>query len=265
MSLVCEGWSVGEETGLDRDSPAVTKWDPGRFGGVLGLPAIKLADPRDANSLSGRFRARRNILLRAFLLAERTRRRRAKLRVIDIGGTGYYWRLVGLDFLADNEIDVVIVNDDPDEVQQIGSDRIGFVQGDACDIPFDDGSFDVSHANSVIEHVGSFANMRAFAREMSRLAPAYYVQTPYFWFPVDPHFFRLPAVHWLPVPAQLALMRRHKIGHLEPAHDIDLAMEYVESRVLLDRTRFRALFPDAEHRFERVLGLPKSMIATRTG
>jgi hypothetical protein len=40
-------------------------------------------------------------------------------------------------------------------------------------------------------------------------------------------------------------------------------MEHVQSAVLLDKRQFQTLFPDAEIRFERVLGLPKSMIATR--
>ena len=37
--------------------------------------------------------------------------------------------------------------------------------------------------------------MRAFAAETKRLADNYYIQTPYFWFPIDPHYYRIPLFH----------------------------------------------------------------------
>jgi hypothetical protein len=104
--------------------------------------------------------------------------------------------------------------------------------------------------------------MRAFANETRRLAPAYYAQTPYFWFPLDPHFPRVPLFHWMPVSWRCKLLSRFRIGWAQPTRDMDRAMAMVQSSVLLDRSQFKALFPDARHRFEWLI-LPKSMIAER--
>ena len=76
--------------------------------------------------------------------------------------------------------------------------------GDATNLSeFPDGSFDVVFSNSVIEHLQTFGNQEAMAREVRRLAPVFWVQTPNFWFPVEPHFLT-PAWHWLPVAARVA-------------------------------------------------------------
>jgi hypothetical protein len=105
--------------------------------------------------------------------------------------------------------------------------------------------------------------MVRFAAEVRRLAPAYYVQTPYFWCPIDPHFYRVPFFHWLPESLRAKLFRRMRVGHSPAQPDLARAMSLVESSMLLDAGQFRYLFPDATITFERLYGLPKSLIATR--
>jgi SAM-dependent methyltransferase len=72
-----------------------------------------------------------------------------------------------------------------------------FVQGDAAaGLPFADGEFDLVYCNSVIEHVPP-PRRAAFARELRRVGRGWYVQTPAWSFPIEPHAL-LPLAHWLP-------------------------------------------------------------------
>lgn len=215
-------------------------------------------------AISVSFRRRRARLLRSMLTQLRARRAEGPIRVLDVGGTLPYWHCLGADFLERNEIEITIVNRAASEFRNDGSIRnVSWLVSDARSLDLEDGSFDLVHANSVIEHVGRMPDMAMFAREVRRVARSYYVQTPYFWFPIDPHHYRFPAIHWLPEPVQARLMARLHTGYSPPTGDIMEAAGRVDSRLLLDRRRFRHLFPDATHRFERFLGLPKSMIAFR--
>ena len=72
-----------------------------------------------------------------------------------------------------------------------------YVQADALELPFDDGSFDVVFSNAVIEHVGGEAEQRRFVAEALRVGRRAFITTPNRWFPVEVHT-RLPLVHWLP-------------------------------------------------------------------
>ena len=74
---------------------------------------------------------------------------------------------------------------------------VTYVRGDALDLPFEDGAFDVVFSNAVIEHVGGGRRRRRFVEETLRVARRAFVTTPNRWFPVEVHT-RLPLVHWLP-------------------------------------------------------------------
>ncbi len=225
------------------------------------------ADPADPNSLSYRLRSRRDDFLRECLLRARSGRSGdGDFRIVDLGGGAAYWQRVGLDWLAEHGFTVLCINSDGAELTRAanGSSPIELAVGDACDMAgHADNSFDLAHSNSVIEHVGDWHRVEAFAGEMRRLAPSYYVQTPYFWFPFDPHFYRVPMIHWLPKSLRSSVHRRLKAGWGEKAASVGDAMRLAESNSMLDRSQMRYLFPDADHRFEFFYAMPKSMIATR--
>src|SRR4051794_26662392 len=61
-------------------------------------------------------------------------------------------------------------------------------------LPFADNEFDLAYSNSVLEHVNDRAGL---AREIRRVARSWWVQTPAFSFPIEPHAL-LPFAHWLP-------------------------------------------------------------------
>ena len=63
-------------------------------------------------------------------------------------------------------------------------------------LPFADGEFDLAYCSSVIEHIAP-EDRAAFARELRRVASGWFVQTPAFSFPIEPHAL-LPFAHWLP-------------------------------------------------------------------
>ena len=107
-----------------------------------------------------------------------------------------------------------------------------FVRADAAaGLPFADGEFDLAYCSSVIEHVPR-DRRAAFAAELRRVARGWFVQTPAYSFPIEPHSL-LPAAHWLP-PAlrraywcvgaagdweEISLLRRAEVEVLfGPAH-----------------------------------------------
>jgi SAM-dependent methyltransferase len=89
-----------------------------------------------------------------------------------------------------------------------------FVQADAAErLPFADGEFDLVYCSSVIEHVPP-ARRAAFAAELRRVGRGFYVQTPAFSFPIEPHAL-LPFAHWLPPSLRKPYWRLGAAGEWE--------------------------------------------------
>lgn len=119
-----------------------------------------------------------------------------------------------------------------------------FVRADAAaGLPFADGEFELVYCSSVIEHVPP-ARRAAFAAEIRRVGQGWFVQTPAWSFPIEPHAL-LPFAHWLP-----ARLRRHywKFGATAEWEEISL----------LRRAEMEALFGPAQA--ERVGPLAKSWV-----
>ncbi|MBS7706474.1 class I SAM-dependent methyltransferase [Chelatococcus asaccharovorans] len=147
--------------------------------------------------------------------------------------------------------------------ETVPDSRFVSLAGDACSMPdFDNNAFDIVHSNSVLEHVGSFANKRRMADEIQRLAPRHFVQTPNFWFPIEPHF-RTPMIHWLPEPLRVAAVMRRKLGFYPKAETRDQAYEILGDASLLDVRDMQSLFPNSAIEREKFYGFTKSLIAVR--
>jgi hypothetical protein len=226
--------------------------------------APRLADTSDPKSLSTRFRARRDIRLRS--LIERISSKNGSIRILDLGGSVEYWRRVGVDFLKSQNANIVVLNYTESELKS-NDDRTGIfttIVGDACDLrSIESNAFDLVHSNSVVEHVGDWARMKKFASEAQRVGSNYYIQTPYFWFPIDPHYYRAPLIHWMPRPMQARLITSFHICAAGKIANLDDAYSVLDGTTLIDRRQFEILFPEAEILRERVLGLTKSLIAIR--
>jgi SAM-dependent methyltransferase len=195
----------------------------------------------------------------ALIEAAAAQRSGETVRVVDIGGTFAYWSALE-DQWHHLPLHVTLINL---VAERISDPRFTSLSGDARSLDFPSMTFDVLHSNSVIEHVGRWTDMCRMAAEVRRLAPRYYVQTPNYWFPVEPHF-RLPFFHWLPEPVRYQMVRARSWGFYKRGETPDEAMRSIEDSTLLDAARFRHLFPDADFVRERVLGLTKSLIAVRS-
>lgn len=221
-------------------------------------PIHALADPANPNSLSKRFRRAR--MRRVVELIERIHAEKGAVRIVDLGGRIEYWEMFDRALLERCNVHVTLIGFEAGE----GADPLYTqVIGDACALPqLADMSFDLAHSNSVIEHVGDWPRVEAFAGELRRLAPRYYVQTPYYWFPVEPHYSAL-FFHWRSEGARARRLMKRPLGFSPGAKDVGEAMRDVQDARLLDKTQFRYLFADAEHVDEKAAGLTKSLIAVR--
>jgi hypothetical protein len=213
----------------------------------------ELATDGRAGSLSHRLRSRR------FELFERlTAGLPRPLRIIDVGGTNTFWEQRG--WAGRDDVEITLVNLEAEERRH---ENIVTTAGDATDLAdHADDSFDVAFSNSVIEHLFTFENQSRMAREIGRVAPAYWVQTPNFWFPIEPHFL-VPAWHWLPEDARVAILRRRGVGWAGRCPDPVQARDIVEQHRLMRRSELARLFPDAQIVGERIGGLVKSWTAIR--
>jgi Methyltransferase domain len=206
----------------------------------------------DPNSLSNRMRSRRFAVFQE-LAAGMDRR---PLRIIDLGGTVRFWELRGWAGRADAHITLVNL-----AAQESRHANLDPVRGDVTDMgQFADGAFDIAFSNSVIEHLYTFEAQRAMAAHARRVADAYWVQTPNFWFPIEPHF-RFLGWQWLPVPWRVALLRRGRFGSRGPLPDRRAAERAVREIRLMTRGEVAECFPGATIWGETFLGLRKSWVA----
>ena len=89
-----------------------------------------------------------------------------------------------------------------------------FVRADAAEgLPFGEGEFDLVYCSSVIEHVPP-ARRAVFAAELRRVGRGWFVQTPAWSFPLEPHSL-LPFADWLPVGLRRPYWRLGAAGRWE--------------------------------------------------
>jgi hypothetical protein len=213
------------------------------------------------DSPGNKFRAARVRLLKA--LITKTLSEKSSCSILDIGGTHNFWHVWR------NEIDwtrtqITCVNLNPSHLQE-GKDetRVKMLKGNACDlVEIGDNEYDIAFSNSVIEHVGRWNNMRQMANEVKRVAPRYMIQTPNFWFPIEPHA-RTPFLHWLPEPVAYRIVMARKCGFWQKHETVSGAVETVQSAKLIDFRQIKELFNDAQIVREKFFGLTKSLIAIR--
>lgn len=171
--------------------------------------------------------------------------------IVDFGGTPDIWLSVGHQ-------NVVLFNIDEQEAPT------GFVamKGDARQTAFPDKSFDLAFSNSTIEHVGTWEDQQAFARELCRVGKRVYCQTPARSFFFEPHYFT-PFVVWFRFLLKHYWFVRYCTYYgvrWKPSRE--QVRDFQSHLRLLSYSEMQQLFPHCTIRRERFLGMTKAYIAT---
>jgi hypothetical protein len=214
------------------------------------LTLRRLADSESPNSFANRLRARRFRRFEA-LTASFAR----PLRILDVGGTNDFWENCGWAGRAD--VQISSLNLLPERQKH---ENIRPLVGDATNLAeFADGSFDIVFSNSVIEHLFTFENQRRMAAETQRVGTAYWVQTPNFWFPMEPHF-HIPGWQWMPTDLRVFMIQHWRCGWRGPCADPEKARTLVKEIRLMTLHELNTIFPGAIIVPERFGGMVKSWI-----
>ena len=172
-----------------------------------------------------------------------------EMTVLDVGGTAAYWRSMPV------RPQVTLL-----DIRKMEESEFRQIVASACDIPFPDKSFDVVFCNSVIEHLGTWEHQLKAAKEILRVGKKVWVQTPYRWFPVEPHLLT-PFIHWLPKSWQKGLMPFTVWALIgKPSREKCDSM-WAEIR-LLNVREMKHLFPTCKLIYERY-GVIKSLVAVK--
>jgi hypothetical protein len=209
----------------------------------------RLSDSSDPESLANRFRAKRfQIFLDLVGSIPRP------ISLVDVGGTVAFWTQRGLANCSWLQITVVNLH-----AQTSPHSNIRATVGDAMALDFEDGQFDIAFSNSVIEHLFTLDNQISMAREVQRVAHSYWVQTPNYWFPMEPHF-QVPGWQWMPERLRIGMIRRYRCGWRGPCPEASIAARLVREVRLMTKDELLKCFPDSRLISERFFGLVKSWI-----
>jgi hypothetical protein len=180
------------------------------------------------------------------------------LHVLDLGGTVEAWQRAPV-----RPRHVTVLN--LSEPGESDDDWITPVTGDACHAAEALASanskarFDVVFSNSLIEHVGGHARRLELAEQVTQLAPRHWVQTPYRYFPLEPHWL-FPGMQFMPAAARVKIAMHWPLVHTKPT-SIDDARHEVLWTELVGIAEMRQYFPTSTILHERALGITKSIIA----
>ena len=216
---------------------------------------VKLANDKDVNSLGSRFRRQRIKKFKAFL----DNFKEKKIKMLDIGGRSSFWNNMQLGNYM-NLLDITIVN--IEENRDLNK-QFKYISADARKLPFADNSFDIVFSNSVIEHIEggdgvTFDEQQKMADEILRVGKHCYVQTPNYWFPIEPHFL-FPVFQYLPITIKTFLLRNFNLGWYKKADNNIQATRIAKSIRLLSLKEMDSLFPNSKTYKENFFGFTKSI------
>jgi len=213
--------------------------------------AIKFLNPAYGNSINQKFREKRFNFFTTLLEGIKSDE---PIQILDIGGTEIYWER--MKFTANNNVIITLLN-----LETVPTKNNNFIsiKGDACDLSsFKDKQFDIVFSNSVIEHLFSIDNQKKMANEAMRVGKFYFVQTPNYFFPIEPHWL-FPFFQFFPSKTRVFLTKNFDLGHYKKSVNKEDAIKRVNEVKLLTEKQMKKLFPRGKVYRETFLSLVKSI------
>lgn len=210
----------------------------------------QIADNQSEHSLSHQMRTKRFAFFSS-CMAQLPK----PITILDIGGTMAYWEAMQF---KEEGVKIILLNLSPAEQLPAPFEAI---QGDATALTqFADQSIDIVFSNSVIEHLFTWENQQKMAKEVARVGKNYFIQSPNYWFPIEPHWV-FPFFQYLPKAVRIWMTQHLSLGHIGKAANKTLAKQQVEEIQLLTKGQMQELFPKAMIYKEKFAGLNKSFVA----
>jgi len=224
----------------------------------------KHQDLTNPNSLRSKIRRRRVKHLVNFINQIIDLKNLNTIKICDLGGTYRYWMVFPFSDFKQVNFEITLVNieeaiqsENENYQKLLNHSNLRFISevGNGCDMSHkEDNVFHLTHSNSVIEHVGDWQNIKKFAKESQRIGCYFFVQTPSYWFPIEPHYV-LPFVHFFPRPIHTKLLMILK------KRSFDKATSNFEENPMLSYKEFKSLYNKSSLITERFFFLNKSFIA----
>ncbi len=217
---------------------------------------VKFAGSDSYNSFANRLRRKRCKLF--FEIVDKlSSKLNRPLNILDIGGTENFWKMLDSGKLIHQ---ITLLNK---TFSDNNNNDFVKVVGDARDMKnFSANQFDIIFSNSVIEHLGSFENQKKMAEEVKSLSKNFFIQTLFFYFPLEPHF-GIPFYHWFPKKLRIWLIMHFDLGWYKKIKDKEAAALTVSKIRLLKKSELKLLFPNATIKKEKFLGFTKSYLVIR--
>lgn len=204
-------------------------------------------------NLSSRLRRKRSLLFLNYINSIEIK----NPKIIDIGGYHNYW--LQLNSYFNSNLSPVLLNISKGWIMD---NKFTSIVADGKDLAcIKDKSFDVAFSNSVIEHISNFEDQQEMINNIKRISKYYFIQTPAFVFPIEPHFL-FPFFHRLPVKVRIWLVRHFDLGWFRETKCYDEAKKLVKSIRIMKKKELKLLVKTAIIITEKIFHLSKSYMLT---
>jgi len=177
------------------------------------------------------------------------------IRVLDLGGTQYFWYQLGLTNNSNLKITILNI-----KREKIVFNNITHRLGSALNLgKFNDKEFDLVFSNSLLEHIANYEDQIKVAREIKRIGKTYIVQTPNKYFPIEPHYF-LPFFYLVPRALRPYYVTFFSLKWRASKRDFKELGSHIGSIRLLKAKELENMFMGDEIVKEKFLFLTKSFV-----